>query len=160
VKARRLVHGRRYGAWLLALGPLYALALALAAQLWARDVYTVFLAWWFFAVVLTPATWITGLVLRISIARTTGLASIGVALVATAVGSLSTVAVLFLHAALGEVWQGSFSGLERMLRELPGLFMFAGVGLCYLGWIAVPLTWLAVRLLRKAAGGVWDQCVG
>jgi hypothetical protein len=154
--ARRLVHGQRYMVCLIVLGLLHALVVAVASERFAPQVLYIFASGWSLALLLSPAAWITGWILRFPIARAAGLASFPVAVLATALGSLTSSGVLFLGIVLAEAWDGNLRGVADAVLDLPGLVLFSGLGLLYLGWISLPLTWLAVVVLRRAAGGLED----
>ncbi|HEX6884101.1 MAG TPA: hypothetical protein VF530_12040, partial [Planctomycetota bacterium] len=149
--ARRL----RFLAWLIPIGVAHGL-LSGSASLLAPDEHMRW-AGLFAAMFMIPAAWITGWFLRGRIASARGTEAVALTLWSLLMGAWiagSLLALLYGTVAIAD-------GDLRRAASMIGLFWGYSISYCAMGVIfafptvlaSIPVTWFAIRLLHRAAGG-------
>jgi hypothetical protein len=143
-----LARPRRYLAVLSAVGLIHGLIAASMAGPLGLDAL----------ILLVPAAWMTGWLLRRRIAASRGATTLGVSVLAVLIGAfLSGTLYAFCFAAVA-AQQGDWdNALEAVLFCWTFGFLVPGVTAIFMlpiVLLSLPLTWSAILVLREAAGGM------
>ncbi|HEX6884098.1 MAG TPA: hypothetical protein VF530_12025 [Planctomycetota bacterium] len=149
---------RHYLVVLFAAGTLHGLGIAHGVRLvpWADALWVTFPPS-FLSLFLVPSAWIAGWVLRGRIAASRG-PSFVLAWLAMSLGAFVFGLAFTLMAVLGGLASGEWASALVMALLLPfAAAIWAALGFFYTIPVALPLTWIAVLVLRQAAGGVAEH---